>query len=119
LDWRLALDMARLVSNPASAIDLNSSWGNFQNAWLNLVQGPIPAALQRLGYGTSVPFGTLTGYVHQNARRPTIKMIRHPLWNDDHPEWIAAVAIARSQYPGYQVESANPFMVLRRPGDCT
>jgi DEAD/DEAH box helicase domain-containing protein len=119
LDWRLALDMARLVSNPASAIDLNSSWGNFQNPWLNLVQGPIPAALQRLGYGASVPFGTLTGYVHQNARRRTIKMIRHPLWNDDHPEWIAAVAIARSQYPGYQVESANPFMVLRRPGDCT
>ena len=118
LDWRLALDMARLVSNPASAIDLNSSWGNFQNAWLNLVQGPIPAALQRLGYGTSVPFGTLTGYVHQNARRPTIKMIRHPLWNDDHPEWIAAVAIARSQYSGYQVEAVNPFMVLRRPGDC-
>jgi hypothetical protein len=119
LDWRLALDMARLVSNPASAIDLNSSWGNFQNPWLNLVQGPIPAALQRLGYGGSVPFGTLTGYVHQNARRRTIKMIRHPLWNDDHPEWIAAVVIARSQYPGYQVEAVNPFMILRRPGDCT
>jgi DEAD/DEAH box helicase domain-containing protein len=118
LDWRLALDMARLVSNPASAIDLNSSWGNFQNPWLNLVQGPIPAALQRLGYGASVPFETLTGYVHQNTRRRTIKMIRHPLWNDDHPEWIAAVAIARSQYPGYQVEAVNPFMVLRRPGDC-
>jgi DEAD/DEAH box helicase domain-containing protein len=119
LDWRLALDMARLVSNPASAIDLNSSWGNFQNPWLNLVQCPIPAALQRLGYGGSVPFGTLTGYVHQNARRRTIKMIRHPLWNDDHPEWIAAVVIARSQYPGYQVEAVNPFMILRRPGDCT
>jgi len=118
LDWRLALDMARLVSNPASAIDLNSSWDHFQNPWLNLVQGPIPAALQRLGYGASVPFGTLTGYVHQNARRQTIKMIRHPLWNEDHPEWIAAVAIARSQYSGYEVEAANPFMVLRRPGDC-
>ncbi len=118
LDWRLALDMARLVSNPASAIDLNSSWGNIQNPWLNLVQVPIPAALQRLGYGAPVQFETLTGYVHQNARRRTIKMIRHPLWNDDHPEWIAAVASARSQYPGYQVEPANPFMVLRRPGDC-
>jgi Lhr-like helicase len=118
LDWRLALDMARLVSNPASPIDLNSSWGNFQNPWLNLVQGPIPAGLQRLGYGASMPFGTLSGYVHQNARRRTIKMIRHPLWNDDHPEWIEAVALARSQYPGYQVEAINPFMVLRRPGDC-
>ncbi|MEG3907799.1 DEAD/DEAH box helicase [Microcoleus sp. w2-18bC1] len=119
LDWRLALDMARLVSNPASAIDLNSSWGHFQNPWLNLVQGPIPATLQRLGYGASVPFGTLTGYVHQNARRRTIKIIRHPLWNDDHPEWIAAVADAQTQHPGYQVEPANPFMILRRPGDCT
>jgi Lhr-like helicase len=118
LDWRLALDMARLLSNPASPIDLNSSWGNFQNPWFSLVQNPIPAALQRLGYGTSVQFGTLTGYVHQDARRRTIKMIRHPLWNDDHPEWIAAVAIARSQYSAYQVEAANPFMVLRRPGDC-
>ncbi|MEG5021474.1 DEAD/DEAH box helicase [Microcoleus sp. AT8-B1] len=118
LDWRLALDMARLVSNPASAIDLNSSWDHFQNPWLNLVQGPIPATLQRLGYGASVPFGTLTGYVHQNARRRTIKMIRHPLWNDDHPEWIAAVASAHTQYSGYEVEAANPFMVLRRPGDC-
>lgn len=119
LDWRLALDMARLLSNPASPIDLNSSWGNFQNPWLNLVQNPIPAALQRLGYCTSVQFGTLTGYVHQNPQRRTIKIIRHPLWNDDHPEWIAAVAIAHTQYPGYQVEAANPFMVLRRPGDCT
>lgn len=118
LDWRLALDMARLVSNPASAIDLNSSWGNFQNPWLNVVQDLIPAALQRLGYRASVPFGTLTGYAHQNVGRGTIKMIRHPLWNDDHPEWVAAVAIARSQYSGYKVEAANPFMVLRRPGDC-
>jgi Lhr-like helicase len=117
LDWRLALDMARLVSNPTSAIDLNSAWGSLANPWLNLVQVPIPSALQRLGYGAPMSFGSLTGYVHQNARRRTIKMIRHPLWNDDHPEWIAAVAIARSQYPVYQVESANPFMVLRRPGD--
>jgi hypothetical protein len=106
LDWRLALDMARLVSNSESAVDLNSSWGNFQNPWLNLVQGPIPAALQRLGYSAPVQFGTLTGYVHQNRQRRTIRILRHPLWNDNH------------QYPGYQVEAANPFMALRRSGDC-
>ena len=118
LDWRLALDMARLLSNPASPIDLNSSWGNFQNPWFSLVQNPIPAALQRLGYGTSVQFGTLTGYVHQNPQRRTIRILRHPIWNDDHPEWIGAVAVAQTQHPGYQVEPANPFMILRRPGDC-
>ncbi|MFB2880682.1 DEAD/DEAH box helicase [Floridanema aerugineum] len=118
LDWRLALDMARLVSNSSSVVDLNTSWGNFQNPWLNLVQNPIAAALNRLGYGSPVRFGTLSGYVHQNQQRRTIRILRHPLWNDDHPEWMAAVANAQTQYPNYQVESANPFMVLRRPGDC-
>jgi hypothetical protein len=118
LDWRLALDMARLVSNASSVVDLNSSWGNFQNPWLNLVQSPIPATLQRLGYGSPVQFGTLTGYVQQNRQRRTIRILRHPLWNDHHPEWIAAVADAQVQHPAYQVEPANPFMVMRRPGDC-
>lgn len=118
LDWRLALDMARLVSNPLSVVDLNTSWGNFQNPWLNLVQNPIAAALNRLGYGSPVQFGTLSGYVHQNRQRRTIRILRHPLWNDDHLEWMAAVADAQMQYPNYQIESANPFMVLRRPGDC-
>ena len=119
LDWRLALDMARLVSNSSSVVDLNSSWGNFQNPWFNLVQSPIAAALNRLGYGSPVQFGTLTGYVHQNPQRRIIRILRHPLWQDDHPEWIAAVADAQTLYTGYQVEPANPFMVLRRPGDCT
>ncbi|MEH2229770.1 MAG: DEAD/DEAH box helicase [Nostoc sp.] len=118
LDWRLALDMARLVSNPSSVVDLNSAWGNFQNPWLNLVQSPIPGTLQRLGYSSPVQFGTLTGYVHQNPQRRTIRILRHPLWNDDHPEWIAALADAQAQYPANQVEPVNPFMVIRRPGDC-
>lgn len=118
LDWRLALDMARLLSNPASPIDLNSSWGNFQNPWFSLVQDPIAATLQRLGYGTPAQFGMLTGYVHQNPQRRTIRILRHPLWNDNHPEWIGAVAVAQTHHPGYQVEPANPFMILRRPGDC-
>ncbi|MEH2210247.1 DEAD/DEAH box helicase [Nostoc sp.] len=118
LDWRLALDMARLVSNPSSVVDLNSAWVNFPNPWLNLVQNRIPQTLQRLGYSSSVQFGTLTGYVHQNPQRRTIRILRHPLWNDEHPEWIAALADAQAQYPAYQVEPADPFMVLRRPGDC-
>jgi hypothetical protein len=118
LDWRLALDMARLVLDAASVVDINSPWGNSPNPWLNLVQGSIPATLQQLGYREPVQFGTLVGYVHQNSRRRTIRILRHPLWNDTHPEWIAGVTAARSQYPGYQVDSANPFMVLRRPGDC-
>ncbi len=117
LDWRLALDMARLVSNSASVVDISSAWGNLQNPWLNLIQSPIPAAFQNLAYGSPVQFGTLTGYVHLNSQRRAIRMMRHPLWNDNHSDWIAAVVVAQAQYPGYQVKPANPFMVLRRPGD--
>lgn len=118
LDWRLAIDMARLVLDAASVVDINSAWGNVQNPWRNLVQGSIPVTLQQLGYGESVPFGTLVGYVHRNPRRRAIAILRHPLWSDRHPEWIAAQTAAQTQYPNYQVQSINPFMVLRRPGDC-
>ncbi|WP_199247606.1 hypothetical protein [[Phormidium] sp. ETS-05] len=56
------------------------------------------------------------GYI--NSKRKTIRILRHPLWNDEHPEWIAAAGAAQTEYPGYQVDSVNPFMVLRRSGDC-
>lgn len=118
LDWRLALDMARLVLDAGAVVDIHSPWGNFRNPWLNLLQTSIPATFQQLGYGQPVQFGTLVGYVHQNSKRRTIRILRHPLWNDRHPDWKAAVAAAQGQYPNYRVESANPFMVLRRPGDC-
>ena len=120
LDWRLALDMARLVSDASSIVDLQSPWGNIPNPWSHLVAGPISASLQRLGYDSPVQFGTLTGYVRkisQRRKHRSIRILRHPLWNDNHPEWVAAVAEARERHPGFQVEPANPFMVLRRPGD--
>jgi DEAD/DEAH box helicase domain-containing protein len=122
LDWRLALDMAQLVLSASSTIDLNSPWGSIPNPWSELYQGmnaPIPATLQRLGYGLPTQFGTLTGYVHQNQNRQTILILRHPLWQDNHPEWIASEAIAKAQTPycDYEVKPANPFLIVRRPGD--
>lgn len=121
LDWRLALDMARLLSDASAIIDLRTPWGSCPNPWLRLIQGanaPIPASLKRLSYGSPVQFGTLIGFVHQNSRRRTIRILRHPLWQDNHLEWIAARTAALIQHPGYEVLPANPFMVLRRPGDC-
>ncbi|MHC5771236.1 MAG: DEAD/DEAH box helicase [Nostoc sp.] len=122
LDWRLALDMAQLVLSASSTIDLNSTNGSIPNPWIELYQGinaPITATLQRLGYGLPTQFGTLTGYVHQNQKRQTILILRHPLWQDNHPEWIASEAIAKAQTPycNYEVKPANPFLILRRPGD--
>ena len=120
LDWKLALDMARLVSDTNAVIDLQTPWGNQPNPWNRLIKGknaPIPATLQLLGYGSPVQFGSLIGFVHQNRRRQDILILRHPLWNDDHPEWINAKANALSQYSGYNIIAGNPFILLRRPAE--
>ncbi|MHC5819960.1 MAG: hypothetical protein ACYT04_29850, partial [Nostoc sp.] len=80
-------------------------------------QSPIPASFQRLNYGSPTHFGTLVGFVHQSLDRRIIRILHHPLWQDDHPEWIAARTAALTQHPNYEVLPANPFMALRRPGD--
>ncbi|MHC5822664.1 MAG: hypothetical protein ACYT04_44220, partial [Nostoc sp.] len=89
------------------------------NPWRNLILGakaPIPATLARLGYTSHIQFGSLRGYV-RSGRLAKVLILRHPLWTDEHPEWIAAEEMARQQYTGYDVISANPFKVLRRPAD--
>ncbi|KZL51181.1 DEAD/DEAH box helicase [Nodularia spumigena CENA596] len=120
LDWRLALDMARLILSESNVIDINSPWVNMQNPWVSLYQGnnsPITNTLQNLGYDLPTQFATLTGYVHRIKKRQTILILRHPLWQDDHPEWLQAVENAQNCYSGYTIKAGNPFMILRRPGD--
>jgi len=119
LDWRLALDMARLASSHGSTVDLTSDWGSAPNPWFPIIQGPnapVPAVLRRLYYDGPTMFSTLQGYVHQTYA--TVLLERHPLWRNDHPAWLAAEASVRSQYPHHEVRPINPFTVLRRPGEC-
>ncbi|MEK8018165.1 MAG: DEAD/DEAH box helicase [Candidatus Parabeggiatoa sp.] len=118
LDWRLALDMAQLILSDSAKINLYSE--TLPNSWQNLVEGEqarISVTLQRLSYKSPTTFGTLTGYVHKSPMRKVIRIIRHPLWQDDHPDWLVAKASAQAQYPDYEVLPANPFRILRRPGD--
>ena len=118
LDWRLALDMARLAASSNATIDLVSPWGNHENPWRVLLQGnnaPVPATMRRLGYGQSVNFADLQGYVHN--LRPQIWIERHPLWMDEHSAYCAAVTAAQQQYPDHLIRPMNPFRALRRPAD--
>lgn len=117
LDWRLALDMARLVRDSSVTIDLTSNWGNFPNPWQSLVVGAISSTFQRLGYDGPIQFANLTGFVKNQRTRREIRIIRHPLWNDRHPQWIEAEANARKKYPKHEIKQANPLIALRRPGD--
>jgi hypothetical protein len=113
LDWRLALDMANILSDPNAIVDLNTHWQNV----VRDPRGSIPATFKRLGYGDPISFGNLTGFVHQSRQRQTIRILRHPLWTDDHQDWKTAIADACVHYPTHTIESANPFIALRRPGD--
>ena len=119
LDWRLALDMARLATSSTAIIDLVSPWGQSKNPWCVLLQGdnaPVPATMHRLGYDLE-NFGELRGYVKQGGRVKKIWIECHPLWTKDHPSYKAAVEAAIKQNPGYEVDMMNPFKALRRPAD--
>ena len=112
LDWRLALDMARLASG-ITTIDLTSPWGSQKNPWLRLVEGTVPNTLVQLGYSPRQPIGKLWGYVNKSRRRMIIEV--HPLWNEDHPEYFAAHAAATQMNPSYEIKRLTPFLLLRRP----
>ena len=99
LDWRLALDMARLATSSQSAPDLVSPFASFINPWKSLTEGsnaPVPLALQRLGYEQMPHLGNLNVFRHPIWRKVLIE--RHPLWQDDHPEWVHAKAESQKQY---------------------
>lgn len=114
------MDMARLATSSTASVDLVSPWGSVPNPWETLVSGPgaaVPATMQKLLYEPPVQFGKLRGYVLKSPRRPVIQLERHPLWQDDHPDWIAARAVAQAQYPKHTIVPMNPFRILRRPVD--
>ena len=118
LDWRLALDMARIALSPANTIDLQTQWEGQPNPWQPLVasdQASIPALMKQLGYESSETFETLRGYIHPTKNKITIE--RHPLWQEDHTEWIAARSAAMSRYASFEVYAMNPFRALRRPAE--
>lgn len=120
LDWRLALDMARLAASSTVAIDLVSRWDKYENPWSVLLQGdnaPVPATMQRLGYSEPINFGDLRCYVKRRGTEKKIWIECHPLWTKDHPSYIAAAEEAESDNPGYEVDMMNPFKALRRPAD--
>jgi len=118
LDWRLALDMARLALDAAAVPDLSTPWTGTPNPWARLVdsdRAPVAAALMRLGYEAPVRVGGLSAYKHR--AQDAVRIVRHPLWEDGHPAWRDAFAAARKRYPNDSIEAADPFMVLRRPSD--
>lgn len=119
LDWRLAIDMARLAYDSGATIDLVTPMGRLEsNSWLRLSTGgqsPVHLTLTSLGYEGPEQLGELSGYV--NTRQKWLKIVRHPLWTDSHPVYQIAKAEAMHQFQDHAIGAVNPFEIIRRPAD--
>ncbi|HEX6480351.1 MAG TPA: DEAD/DEAH box helicase [Ktedonobacteraceae bacterium] len=118
LDWRLALDMARVAISHLNSVDLFSDWNGRPNPWRNLLEGtkaPVPAVLEQLGYERPTLLGALR--IYKCSQRKKILIECHPLWQEDHPPYQETHLAVQKMFPTYETKSVNPFMVLRRPAD--
>lgn len=106
LDWRLAVDMARLTLDANAQIDFSTPH------WRGLVDSVAPSyfqALQTVGW-TPTTFGGLSG-ARSGSRG---EVIVHPLWSSTNELVTQALGDAR-QNGVTQVQTKTLFEVLRRP----
>ncbi len=118
LDWRLALDMARIATSDSTRIDLFTTWNGRPNPWRNLLEGTkavVPTILEQLGYDKPTSLGALRIYKCSSRQKLLIEC--HPLWQEDHPEYKDTYLAAQKSFPTFKILPVNPFMALRRPAD--
>ena len=116
LDWRLALDMARMAREGDCQIDLRTNWEHHHNPWLQLTS-TVPEMMARFGYRLTEPIQGLQIYLHRNLKRRQIWIQCHPLWSKQHPIYQSVKTQVELEYTGYSVDALNPYMLLRRPSD--
>lgn len=107
LDWRLALDVARLALSAQAPIDFSVPYWHGSDAAAGAA------------YFGAMP-GWTHGYFHgvyAGQRNNRIVMITHPLWREDanNPGPHIAPACAHALAQGLQVEFKSIFEAYRRP----
>jgi len=117
LDWRLALDMARLAARPDATIDLCTPIDGHPNPWLSLVDsatGRIPKILRDLDWEHDGIVDGLNIYrsIHTAAQ---FAIEIHPLWSEDHPTLEVVRAQLQNIHSGAQIKTINPFRIIRQP----
>ena len=104
LDWRMALDLARLALNGNAPVDFTTPH------WQPLVASAAPLYFRALG-GTVTSFGGLPA-----VRGVRNEVVVHPLWALNHP----AVVQARTEAATVQIVQLHRktlFELVRRPFD--
>jgi DEAD/DEAH box helicase domain-containing protein len=102
LDWRMALDLARL------GVDGNAAIGFNRDHWRPLVSSATAAYFNALGW-TPATFGGLPA-ARSGSRG---ELIVHPLWATDHESIVQAMNEAAAM--GITLQPKNLFEVVRRP----
>lgn len=116
LDWRLALDMARIASGETQ-IELISSWRTNENPWQGKLSNSIANALKKLHFAPDGSISNLRIFVRTQAARNKVLVETHPLWTATHHQYLDVLQQIQRRYPNYEIQQMNPFRVVRRPTD--
>lgn len=108
LDWRLALDMARLALDPAAAIDLAQPY------WRTLVQRTAAPYFQGLNYAQTTLAGLPAGH---DPGTGEVLILIHPLWDQDPSNFRQEVssAVAQAEARGWRWKLRTVFRAVRFP----
>jgi len=116
LDWRLALDMARIASGEVQ-IDLMSDWKTSPNPWKSNLQEAVQAAIVKLHFNSVEQINDLRVFVRTQKNRNKVLIETHPLWRDENSTYIKTYQQVRNLYPNHEIVRMNPFRAIRRPSD--
>ena len=120
LDWRLAMEMARIATDPSARFDLATPMSKVRdNPWRSLFEGsdaPITRTLKQFGFDR-LEYGQAPVYVSTNPRRKRILIGSHPLWTETHPDYTEAASHFSERYPEHEIERLDLFIAMRRPAD--
>lgn len=118
LDWRLALDMARIAQDQTTECDLaGPPVGSYGSIWSPLTDGenaPVRKTLTQLGYRLIEQDG-LPVFISHDRNRALITC--HPLWTEDNPHYQNTAARIREMYPSLSIAALNLFIAMRRPAE--
>ena len=116
LDWRLALDMARIASGEGN-IDLVSNWNGNLNPWKANISDSVEAAVKKLHFEYLATINGLRVFVRTQNNRNKVLIETHPLWRDTNPVYLTTNQEIRKEYPNHEIIRMNPFRAIRRPSD--
>lgn len=110
LDWRLAFDVANVLTDPTFIPGIGERWGD-------LVRRAVKGMVCNYSGMREKWFGEVPAVVFPNETFVTL--FGHPLWNA-HEDYLnepmsEATVLAESDYPNAKIRRYNIFDLIRRP----